>query len=68
MISQSDINQYTTELKKLSKKKLISIVINLTADMSNLQIKYEKLKKEKKNEAIDNNPDNKAGKRIITTD
>ena len=47
MISQSDINQYITELKKLSEKKLIRIIISLTADMSNLQIKYEKLKRRK---------------------
>ena len=33
-----------------------------------LKTKYEKLKKEKKHEAIDNNSDNKIGKRIITTD
>ncbi len=67
MISQAEINTYITELKKFSKKKLISIIINLTADMSNLQIEYEKLNKEGKHD-LNNNPNNKAGKRIITTD
>ena len=67
MINQSEIDTYITVLKRVGKKKLISIIINLTANISNLQIEYEKLNKEGKHDLnIDSN--NKAGKRIITTD
>ena len=67
MISQQDINKYITELNKLSKKKLVRIIISLTADMSTLQIECEKLKKESEHDKCVDNIDRPTGK-IITTD
>lgn len=67
MISQQDINKYITELNKLSKKKLVRIIISLTADMSNLQLECEKLKKESEHDQHINTVNKKNG-RIVLTD
>lgn len=63
----AQINKYRTELEKFSKKKLINTVIKLTIDFSNLQTQFNALKNGERHD-LNNDSNDKTGKRIITTD